>query len=772
MVGDMLTAELKAMKDEAAVGVEVEVVLPQAQVVLDAESEAELWVAAEATKALETVTEARLEMSAHVESEVKVEAEAEAGMEAEVDVWAETEIEVEAKADVEAEVQGGGDADAEVKTEPGFEAEAAAEAEVVADAEAEAEAAEVEEETEAEAGTVAMAVEAAAVLEVAATTTAKVVAEGGLDLVGSEVETSRNMVEVEMMAEMARVAEMQDLGCQHMDRVLAEGVSMTDIQITEADVAVTVLDAGDSALAMEPEVHAARACDLLCCSCCRGQHGFQKLAVDEQQIYQRHGVLSCMGAGLLLIASVLFIANGLVLTHIFYDNDLNYDDDLNFVMQWIPTLTSMPPPHAPPRSLPLPDVPPPPPTWPPRSPPFYPPQSLPSPLPPSAPPSPLPPCDAVLAGMTNLCTLSPPGWCKDHSNQKAFCEESYVVTEEAAWQCEHNAATGVCAEASKPFCNLADSFLPTGGACDSTIAYAFLTRSSLPLWSTWESFFSGCAPGSSVPIIHSQNASSASRLDLQQKAARQNGVLLDLAETVFDDLRFSWKMVAATLHLYGAASTMLAPNGCRPRFVHLVSERDAPIADCAAVQAELTTTPRSSRVQWVEERVTSVQKRIPPEYRPIAETSQWMTLWMEHAAALAADEDVMQAKWWPHWNADGHILDLGFRSAPDEVVLASELVNRGFHVSTGGMTKVAWCTWEQTQLYGCARVDNFDESSPSAYTTYESALAFCKRSRHEGFFFARKFGDGSSASSSQVGAALASRDCLDSTFAGGRSIGE
>jgi hypothetical protein len=490
----------------------------------------------------------------------------------------------------------------------------------------------------------------------------------------------------------------------------------------------------------------------------RRVRGFQKLATDDPGAgsVSRAGCYNsyrtcCSVLALAVVASASSVTAG-------FSTALNLDQllgSLELILPW----TALPPqlpPHAPPSTPLLPPMMPPSPQPPPVAPPPI--------IPPAVPPPPAPPgpsCDSLLAGRENLAVRKPPAYCNHYNHNQSRCDKAYVVDHEAPIPCQFDATTGACTLSGRHqvMCNLADSLVSMGGRCDATVAYAFLTRGTLPLWDVWEVYFAGCPNGSIVPVIHAQDMSHELRSDLQHTADKYGGRLLGLDETVQGDLRFSWKMIAATLHLYRAAGQMVAPNGCRPRFVHLVSERDAPIARCTEVLSELSFTAGSSRVQWVDKRIEWVQEHIPPAYRPMAETSQWMTLWMEHAAALAEDEDAMQAKWMPHWSSNGAINDFGFHSAPDEIILASELENRGFRVTSGGMTFVSWCSGD---WHSCTRVDTYDTSSPSAYIRLKPAISFCRRARKAGFFFARKFGDGSPSSSKEVFRALTSDECLES----------
>ena len=427
-----------------------------------------------------------------------------------------------------------------------------------------------------------------------------------------------------------------------------------------------------------------------------------------------------------------------------------------------PSASPLPPSRSCPPAAPAPSQPSPAPSQPsPVTQPLIPPGT-----PPTLPTPAAPPCALVFAHMANLGSE----WCNERLERRisaSACEAAYVMVKGLAHACVHSEAQETCLMSSKAHTCAEEMSNLDDGHCDETVAYAFLTRGSMPLWSVWEAYFAECPADSAVPIFHSQNASLSSRAALQRLAARYGGRILNPDETVYSSMRFSWGMIAAMLHLYRDAATLVARNGCPPRFVHLASERDVPVVPCSRVHAELASTPGVSRVQWVDARVTYTQENVPPAYRPIAETSQWMTLWMDHALTLANDEERMKAKWWPHWYTNGRRSGFSFDhaffegSAPDEIVLPSELIHRGLQVHTGGLTWVLWCG-------RCTHVDNNDGGSPAAFVTYDAALEACRAARAAGFFFARKFGDGSPSSSKDVSAALLSRDCLKEKVASPR----
>ena len=303
-----------------------------------------------------------------------------------------------------------------------------------------------------------------------------------------------------------------------------------------------------------------------------------------------------------------------------------------------------------------------------------------------------------------------------------------------------------------------------------TVAYAFLTRGEMPLWSLWESYFESCERGikgepssrhvahAAVPIFHAQDISS--HQTLREMSARFNGYVLPPNETVQGYPRFSWKMVAMMLHLYRAVRRVRAPNGCEPKWVHLASERDAPLAACSAVHQTLAASPGVSRVKWSDN----------------MEHSQWVTLWADHAQQIAGTlehEAFLKAYWEPrffHGASDIKITyswgDAWSHSAPDEVVIGWELRDRWDGPRAQLKNGFTFFSWHFQQY--CATVDNSnagEQTSPCAFVNTQAAWAVCrhvqqknKQNSQEPLYFGRKFGDGSPASSQQVIQAI--RDCV------------
>jgi len=306
--------------------------------------------------------------------------------------------------------------------------------------------------------------------------------------------------------------------------------------------------------------------------------------------------------------------------------------------------------------------------------------------------------------------------------------------------------------------------------CNATVAYAFFTRDRLPLWSTWERYFATCPMGSAVPIVHMQDVSHSGRLTMMRALEPYGGAIVPVSDTVLGSPRFSWRMVALMLRSFSLASRTTARNGCKPRWVHSLSERDAPVQDCATTHAFLASTHGESHMAlpsdeamldcgaWAWGRQPRTQSVFPPLYRPFSRTSQWITLWMDHAVALARDESMLRTKW-ESKQLHNRVQIGGYAiwGAIDEMMWLTEMVQRGFPLHRhGSLTFLYWC--EQGRLWdgsSCGHVDNSADSSPAAYMDYNSVHRACLKARQDGLYFMRKVGDGSRASSAEALSALA-----------------
>ena len=292
--------------------------------------------------------------------------------------------------------------------------------------------------------------------------------------------------------------------------------------------------------------------------------------------------------------------------------------------------------------------------------------------------------------------------------------------------------------------------------CNTTVAYTFLTRESLPLWDVWEHYLRGCPAGSATVLVHTQ-ASARKRADLANLVARVGGALLPAELTISGNPTFSYKMVEMELALYRYIDRagVRAANGCAPRFIHLSSEVDAPVTSCSSVHERLMASVGRSLVNvaantpWRDETppaecVLNLEGvSWPAFYAP----SQWTTLWAPHAFALAADEARAKATW-----EQGCARYM--REAPDERYFLARLHELGFDVEYKGLTFIFWPPiWsnEGVSIDVCAStggctglrtgtLNNLRGSHPMAFTNGAAARMAAQVTRSNGFFFARKFG--------------------------------
>ena len=349
-----------------------------------------------------------------------------------------------------------------------------------------------------------------------------------------------------------------------------------------------------------------------------------------------------------------------------------------------------------------------------------------------------------------------PSWCGGqncgNNHDKACCVE----------------AASICSTCN--FCSIpaiatvAPSVTPSGSCSDPpTVAYAFLTRDALPLWSFWEAYFAGCPAGTAIPIVHSQKSirDTALRKSVMRDVGRFGGFVLAANETRAGITRFSWNMVAIMLTLMRAAAraSTTGLSGCQPRWVHFASERDAPIRSCIEVHEHLRQKENRSHLNqnWGIDPTTTESLQIGQAYAPFKKSSQWITVSIEAARALANDEARLRAKWEPiqHGMRVAPSTGLSFGGALDEWLWNTEFSQRHLPFERIGLTSVGWCNPNDRH---CAQADNKDNAvaSPEAFLDEPTAVEGCMRGRKRGYYFGRKFGDGSRLSSASVMQGLAS----------------
>lgn len=297
---------------------------------------------------------------------------------------------------------------------------------------------------------------------------------------------------------------------------------------------------------------------------------------------------------------------------------------------------------------------------------------------------------------------------------------------------------------------------------NSTVAYAFLTRATLPLWSVWEQYLRGC-DGRAVVLFHAQDLTIHDYL--RNVSAPFNGFVLPANQTVLGNPRFSFDMVAMMLRLYQAASTAVAPNGCAPRWVHLASERDLPVRQCPTIHALLSATPGVSWMNYRRHRLFDRDGQSDTTHH--FKRSQWSTLWLPHAAAVATSEASLRAFWTPRIGRHGvhapvsESNETGNWSMPgalDEVVISFAFHRRNFPVYDKGLTFICWgCDSEAQKVDG----HKHGSGSPDAVLSSAAAIRLCHNALDQGYCFIRKVGDGSPESSAQVSKAIAGPECLN-----------
>ena len=194
------------------------------------------------------------------------------------------------------------------------------------------------------------------------------------------------------------------------------------------------------------------------------------------------------------------------------------------------------------------------------------------------------------------------------------------------------------------------------------LAIGFLTRVGLPLWKVWEEFFKNTHLV--VPVVHSQAktnakwcprkgcigpfcannctklcyAEMAERKKLTQWVASHGGAMVDPMDTKWGDMRFSCNMTAAMFALVRTAS-MVTVNGLQPKWIHFASERCAPLRPAYDVLRFLAMKDAVNHMEddpfTAAGQQTIPQSKVPKQFQPLIMTSQWVTLWMNDAMALA-----------------------------------------------------------------------------------------------------------------------------------------
>ena len=99
--------------------------------------------------------------------------------------------------------------------------------------------------------------------------------------------------------------------------------------------------------------------------------------------------------------------------------------------------------------------------------------------------------------------------------------------------------------------------------------------------------------------------------------------------------------------LYRLAGEVRGLNGCRPKWVHLLSESDVPVRPCPAVHQLLAWHPGVSRISLFRDDGGPSVVEWFGSYYPIGHTDEWTTLALPHALALAdvTQQEKLHDKW-------------------------------------------------------------------------------------------------------------------------------
>lgn len=185
--------------------------------------------------------------------------------------------------------------------------------------------------------------------------------------------------------------------------------------------------------------------------------------------------------------------------------------------------------------------------------------------------------------------------------------------------------------------------------CNNTVVYAFLASRGLPLEKVWAEYFKDCPSGSYAVFIHSQQ--------MVQPPLIPESTLV--AEPLQGNPRFKYDMVEMMLKLYREAAHSMTPNGCRPRWVQMLSDSCAPIRSCSDNHKFLAARAGSSFVgdgdEWPFD--TPVGERRKPKPWPEKywyKASQWTTLWMPHVRMLLSAEADNYPGWKDAYCPDEH----------------------------------------------------------------------------------------------------------------------
>ena len=184
---------------------------------------------------------------------------------------------------------------------------------------------------------------------------------------------------------------------------------------------------------------------------------------------------------------------------------------------------------------------------------------------------------------------------------------------------------------------------PLCTSVEATVAYLFLARDVATLHDqTWRSYLGSCPSGSFTVHIHTQ---SGKDWPLQTSRVPDNA-------TMRGPMRSNYKMLAAQFALYREALQHTAPNGCRPKWMQLLSEQTVPLRRCADVHHRLAHGRQHSHLEALPYSELMgkglAQFHRPSRYNPDGPylwASQWSTLLARDAALLLRREAANLRTW-------------------------------------------------------------------------------------------------------------------------------
>ena len=238
---------------------------------------------------------------------------------------------------------------------------------------------------------------------------------------------------------------------------------------------------------------------------------------------------------------------------------------------------------------------------------------------------------------------------------------------------------------------------PGGGACDATVAYVFLTQRDLPLASAWRVYLDSCPAGSHVVHVLASDGAPTSDGAAPYPALPEARIVNHSYPGV--NIRCRLETIDAMARLWDASATTRAPNGCVPRWTHLLSDSCAPHVSCASFHRSLAANTGVSLLRGGRD---SKLGGHPPnrsdfsdprlhdtgvDPQCVLKASQWSTLWMPHAETLVRSAG-------PYIRAYNAATRQGFvhrMGCPDEFYTAWQLHSHRLSFSHGhGPTTVDW----------------------------------------------------------------------------------